>query len=83
MQVRTHLNVVFCVFVVVCAWGKHRWLLLASFDARGPFSRAVVVAAGVVVNFALAWACIFGSVTTGGIVQPHYEPGLLVSQVRC
>ncbi|CBJ27964.1 conserved unknown protein [Ectocarpus siliculosus] len=48
---------------------------------RGPFSRAIVVAAGVVVNFALAWACIFGSVTTGGIVQPHYQPGLLVNQL--
>lgn len=42
----------------------------------------MVVAAGVVVNFALAWFCIFGSVSTGGIVQPHYEPGLLVNQVH-
>lgn len=50
--------------------------------SRGPFSRAIVVAAGVVVNFTLAWACIFGSVTSGGIVQPHYDPGLLVNQVR-
>lgn len=49
---------------------------------RGPYSRAVVVAAGVVVNFLLAWFCIFGSVTSGGIVQPHYNPGLLVNQVK-
>lgn len=40
-----------------------------------------MVAAGVVVNFALAWACIFGSVTSEGIVQPHYDPGVLVNQV--
>lgn len=45
-------------------------------------SRGVVVAAGVVVNFLLAWACIFGSVSTTGIVKPHYAPGVIINEVR-
>ena len=48
---------------------------------RGPLSRGVVVAAGVVVNFLLAWACIFGSVSTTGIVKPHYAPGVIINEV--
>ncbi|CAN0534889.1 unnamed protein product, partial [Ectocarpus sp. 8 AP-2014] len=48
---------------------------------RGPFSRAIVFAAGVVVNLAVAWACAFWGVTTGRIVQAHYQPGVLVKQV--
>ncbi|CAN0307458.1 unnamed protein product, partial [Ectocarpus sp. 12 AP-2014] len=48
---------------------------------RGPFSRTIVFAAGVVVNFAVAWACAFWGVTTGRIGQAHYQPGVLVTQV--
>ncbi|CAM9978922.1 unnamed protein product, partial [Ectocarpus sp. 6 AP-2014] len=48
---------------------------------RGPFSRAIVFAAGVVVNLAVTWACAFWGVTTGRIVQAHYQPGVLVAQV--
>lgn len=46
-------------------------------------SRGVVVAAGVVVNFLLAWACIFGSVSTTGIVKPHYAAGVIINEVSC
>ncbi|CAM9705316.1 unnamed protein product [Ectocarpus sp. 4 AP-2014] len=48
---------------------------------RGPYSRAIVFAAGVGVNFAVALACAFWGVTTGRIVQAHYQPGVLVAQV--
>lgn len=52
-----------------------------ALRGRGPASRAIVVMAGVVVNLLLAWACIFGSVTTAGITRPHFAPGIVVSEV--
>lgn len=40
-----------------------------------------MIAAGVVVNFLLAWACLFGAVSTDGIVKPHFLPGVVVNEV--
>lgn len=48
---------------------------------RGPGSRAVVVAAGVIVNLLLSWACVFGTVATNGISKPHFAPGVVINEV--
>jgi len=44
--------------------------------------RALVYAAGVIANVMLAYACIFSTVSTKGLQQPVYEPGVYVTQVN-
>lgn len=44
------------------------------------FQRVVVLSGGVVFNILLAFLIYFGEITTYGLPQPVFEPGILVSQ---
>ncbi|CAM9446004.1 unnamed protein product [Choristocarpus tenellus] len=48
---------------------------------RGPGQRVVVVVAGIVANLVLAWGCMFGYISTVGVVHQIYSPGLVINEV--
>lgn len=48
---------------------------------RPILDRAIVVSAGVIANVMLAYACIFTSVSSIGVAEFNYQPGVVISSI--